>query len=166
MYKAFDGKNTPDDIAKAWLDSKASKKAVALLSPDGSHVVIGEAKRQARGGTGYHEYVVTYDANGKIGSRRFSVLHDEGWKLVGAVKFDHAAKNYAATYSIQEWNKLAGELLLERQGAAIGGIEPVSEAEATEVFGQALRRERKGVRWWPHRRTVFTTGRRRQWERR
>jgi hypothetical protein len=124
VFEEFAGMNTEEDITELYKDRTAaankslSRKAAALISPDGSHVVIGSVNVQQKRGFGLTKYVTLYDEAGAAKSRPISDVLAEGWKLVGSIKFDEPVKNYAATYSTTDWKKVESELVSMRGAAS------------------------------------------------
>ncbi len=52
LFEEMDGKNSGDDIAELYKDSKADRKVAVMLSPDGGQIVVGSVKKQQKRGMG------------------------------------------------------------------------------------------------------------------
>jgi Serine/Threonine/Tyrosine Kinase found in polyvalent proteins len=94
------------------------KKLVAMLSPDGTHVLVGSVHESSRGGKRVQKVSTgSYDTGngGKLlRGEHFSPDYDKmvasGWKPLASLKSDKNLKNWASTYSPEEWQKIAGKL--------------------------------------------------------
>lgn len=95
-----DSKNRPV------VDKSKSPTLIAMQSPDGKTVRVSTLYRAQSQGE-YHDYVTVEGRNGKPGGKRINTLAD--WKIVGAMKGE-PTKNHVASYSSDEWARVAGEM--------------------------------------------------------
>jgi len=140
--RLFEETNSTTELYK---DSKAtgenrtmSRKLAVLVSPDGSHVVIGTAYRNASGGK-LQDMVMAYDNKGKAKAVRLNDLAQAGWELVGSIKTDEPTKGYVATHSIEQWQALKADLNNLRSGQANTASKMESVIAQGKEFGRTDR---------------------------
>lgn len=100
------------DVSADKDDRKLSRKLGVFESPDGSHVLVGTAYEN-----GGKRYVTAFDDQGKPKAMQFDKLKDQGYKLVASLKTKDPARDYAVTYSREDWGKMADDLRTQRNAA-------------------------------------------------
>jgi hypothetical protein len=130
MYQDLTGKPAGEakelvrqDVAGSKEAGAQSRKLVAMLSPDKSHVLVGTAS-ETRSGETRTLKVSTYDVGAgrkSPGGEHFASNYDkmvaDGWQPLASLKTDKPAKGFFATYSPEQWKTIETELRASHQAA-------------------------------------------------
>ena len=86
-----------------------SRKLVAMLSPDQSHVMVSTAYETPTGKKLIRR-VTSFDKDGAPAARKFDDMVAEGWHPLATIKTNEPTRGHVATYSPVEWAKMASEM--------------------------------------------------------
>jgi hypothetical protein len=127
------------DVTANASDRSQSRKLGVLLSPDGSHVLVGTA--YANGGK---HYVTAFDGSGKPKATQFKKLVESGYKLIASLKTTEPTKGFVVTYSAQEWGGIADSVRSQKQAAKATASAVEEQLHAAGVHNREAEKEEGG----------------------
>ena len=157
IYEDLNNKSPEDAKAEVLMDKGANKSAqaqsrkmVAMLSPDGTHVIVGTASETKSNGKPTHK-VSTYDIGagrkapgGEHYSSSYDKMVEQGWKPLASLKSDKPMKGVFQTYSIEQWRKIEGELRETKTAAQRTTEAMMQHLEAAKEYGRGQAEDTHG----------------------
>lgn len=130
------------DVAASKDAGAQSRKMVAMLSPDKSHVIVGTAS-ETKSGDVRTLKVSTYDIGAgrkSPGGEHFASGYDkmvaDGWTPLASLKSDKPMKGVFATYSPEQWRFIESQLRESHAAAQRTTEAMMSHFEAAKDFGR------------------------------
>ena len=127
--KLFSG-TTVEDPKTGKVNNQLSKQVIFLAKGDQVVEALATNRVTEKG----RRKVAMPDGQGKVVTREWQEVLDEGWKPLGSAKLKGATRDHAVTYSAEAWRPIADELRA-RSSERKGGLEPVSDAVSAEMIG-------------------------------